>query len=177
MFLPRFVVTHKSELLLGILFLAGVALGLAVLLVPHSTVVTILLTRALKLILGITTIVNYAVVALLCVASTLLPTRYRNSVLLSAGARVAAKRVARLSMRAVAALLGLNCVIAYSHDWHALAAVLSATVWFLALRRLTIENTTGIPHPRVAAACAGWLIGVSFQPTIGHFVALAMHVV
>lgn len=174
---PRLVIRHKSKLLLGASFLTGVVFGLVVFLLPSSSLVATWITRGLKFALGTTTVVGGAVVALLCVAVTILPTRYRNNVLLSAGARVAAKLVARSCLRAAALLLGLSCIIAYSHDWHAFASIFSATIWFIALRRLTIENATGAPNLPIASACAGWLIGVAFQPSIGHFVGLATHLV
>jgi hypothetical protein len=174
---PRFVVRRKTELLLGAWFLTGVAFGLVVLRLPSSSVAATWLARALKFGLGTTTVVNGAVVTLLCIAVTILPTRYRNSVLLGAGARVAAKFVAPPCLRAASLLLGLSCIIAYTHDWHAFASVLSAAIWFIALRRLTIENATGAPNLSIASACAGWLIGVAFQPSIGHFVGFATHLV
>ena len=175
--LPRLAVARKPVIAFGAFCAAGLMFGLALLLVPRSAVPIGWFNLVLHVGLGVTTTVAVSAIALVCVAVTLLPTRYRDSLLLGAAGRLAAKFVASSSLRAVAFLAGLNCVIAWSRDWHAFAGVLSATIWFAALRRLTIENATGVPHPTVAALCTGWLIGTSFQPTIAHFLSFATRLV
>ncbi|HKR43335.1 MAG TPA: hypothetical protein VJU59_27240 [Paraburkholderia sp.] len=175
--LPRIAVARKPAFAFGVFFAAGLVFGLALLLLPRAAVPISWFNLVLHMGLGVTTTVLVATIALVCVAVTLLPTRYRDSLLLGAAGRLAAKFVGSSSMRAVAFLVGIDCVIAYTRDWHAFVGVLSATIWFAALRRLTIENATGIPHPTIAAVCAGWLIGTSFQPTIAHFLSIATHLV
>ncbi|WP_155751247.1 hypothetical protein [Burkholderia anthina] len=168
---------RKTELKLGAFFLVGLAFGLAVLRLPSITTESSWLMVALGFTLKINALCALATLVLLSSIGGTLPTRYRNSLLLAAVGRVFAKLVSGLSLRATTFLLGLSCVVAYSRDWHALSTFLIVAIWFVALRKVVLEHASGAPRANATAACAGWMLGVSFQSEISHFAALALHLI
>ena len=171
---PSYRSICKAKCLLVAFFAIGITFGIAGLALPHSITMTPWFAEAVRLTLGVSGTTVGAFVAFLCVAMTIFPTPLRKSPFFSAGAKVIAKQVARTCSHAIALLLGLNCIVAYAQDWHAFTGFLSIAVWFLALRTLMLENATGMPRPTFAAASAGWLIGVTFQPTVSHILTIAL---
>lgn len=168
---------RKTELNLGAFFLVGLVFGLAVLRLPSIAIESSWLMVVLGFALKINALCALATIVLLSSVGGTLPTRYRDSLLLIAVGRVFAKLVSELSLRVATFLLGLSCVVAYSRDWHALSTFLIVTIWFVALRKLVLEHASGAPRSNITTACAGWILGVSFQSEISHLGALALHLI
>ncbi|VWC75939.1 hypothetical protein BLA39750_00870 [Burkholderia lata] len=177
MFSHHVIARCKTEIRLGAFCLIGLAFGLAVLQLPSIAAKSSWLMALVGFTLKINALFAFAMVALLSSVGGVLPTRYRDSLLLVAISRVCAKFASGLSLRAAMFILGLSGVVAYSRDWHALSTFLIAAIWFAALRKLVLEHASGAPRPNVTAACTGWIFGVAFQSEISHLGSLAMHII
>ncbi|WP_186206341.1 hypothetical protein [Burkholderia gladioli] len=165
----------KAKRQAGISALLGVALGLAVLTVPS----TIFGYAWQGLLFGI--LLKFgkiffllSVAALAAIGAQWLP-RLRSSMWANKLAHSAANRMCALALNAAALLAGLNSVVFFCHEAHAFLVFFNGAIWLLALRQFVIEQASGAPRTNVTAACTGWMVGVSFQPNIAHFMAMAIH--
>ncbi|WP_414446796.1 hypothetical protein AB4851_08395 [Burkholderia sp. 22PA0099] len=156
-------------------FLGGIGLGIAVMTLPPTILDFSWQARALSLVVKFSTILEFAGIAVLAGAAAKWAPWARRNLPVQQFALSAAQGVCTLSMNAASFLLGLSCVIAFSHDGHALSVMLNAAIWFVALRQFVLEQASGKPRTRVVAACVGWMAGVTFQANIAHAVAVAAH--
>ncbi|WP_186167736.1 hypothetical protein [Burkholderia gladioli] len=166
---------NKAKRQVGVSALVGVALGLAVLTVPS----TIFGYPWQGLLFGILLkfgkiLFLLSVAALAAIGAQWLP-RLRSSMWANKLAHSAANRMCALTLNAAALLAGVSSVVLFCHEGHAFSVFFNGAIWLLALRQFVIEQASGAPRTNVTAACTGWMVGVSFQTNIGHFMAIAMH--